>query len=276
MIKRNLLNGVKRAYPSLVKLFAFIIFRVGLSNHTQKITFHVFEYFYLFISLISPLSGLKSHFFSIVLRDVLFEVTKLTPVFALHISVAGENKLIEVQRKFGRVLICTGHFGLSLSSHFALLGMGLAPIFVVNSDKGSRDISGFNWGTGQRVSLIDAEKPDVLFQIGLALDAPNSAIVAFVDYDDGDGLCVSPNLFSWAYLKEIPIVFMITRPRDNGLINVHFYPAPFDTPSTKDEADICAQEFSKQMAAETGKKVMVSKRKLSKRLQIDGMPAYKT
>lgn len=240
-------------------IFALLIYRTYLPNYVQKIAFYVFEIFYLILWHTPKQPSIKTRLFSLFLRDVLWELTKLNPAFKLNYSVMGEEKLVEIQKEYGSALIFTGHFGLSMASHFALLDMGISPIFVVNTDNGSRDISGFNWGTKRNVSLIDAQQPDVLFQIGLALHIPNSAIVAFVDYYEG-GLCVSPNLFSWAYLKNMPIIFMVTSPRDNGLINISFHSTPFMIPSSRNEAYICAQSFSDLMEKELGKIVVVRKR----------------
>ena len=260
MNRRNLVGRLKRSYPRFIKLFALLIFRLGLSNHAQRITFYAYVGFDLVLKSAKALP-LKGWRLSYILRDVLWELTRLNPVFTLNISVAGAETLIETRRKHGSVLICTGHLGLTLSSHFALHQMGLDPIFVVNFDKGIRDTSGFNWGTEQKVSLIDAQAGNVFQEISKALNRPNSAVVCFVDFFDGGNIYVSPNLFNWAYLKGIPVIFMKSSPSSLGSIHINLQYAPIEVSSTKEEAYICAQSFAELMTKETGAKVIVRKRK---------------
>lgn len=258
MIRRNLEDSLKRSYPRIIKLFALLIFRLGLSNHVQKITFYSYIGFdsILKAARVLPLKGWR---LSYVLRDVLWELTKLNPIFTLNISVSGAETLFDARRKHGSVLICTGHLGLTLSSHFALHKMGLEPTFVVNLDKGIRDTSGFNWGTEQKVSLIDAQESNVFQEISKALNRPNSVVVCFVDFFDGGNIYVSPNLFNWARLKNTPVIYMKSSPESLGLINISFQYAPFKVSSTKEEAYISAQSFAELMTKEIGAKVIVRK-----------------
>lgn len=262
MSSRNLENTLKRAYPKTIKYFALLIFKFGLSNHVQIITFYAFESLYTVMHAIGVRQVLKRCHLQMILRDTLFAITRLNPTFTLQIKITDAKTLTEVQRKYGNTLIITAHFGLTMSSHFALLGMGLNPVFIGNLDGGNRDFSGFAWGTDRGVSFIDAQQSSVLSKIGKKLCEPNTAVVAFVDFHDGASLCVSPNLFHWAYLRHIPIVFMTTSPGIRGLININFLSAPFVAPSTTQEAHMCVQSFALLMAQEMAATLLVQKRKI--------------
>ena len=72
-----------------------------------------------------------------MLNRMLSVFTRIDPDFVLHMEMRGVWLLTEAHRRHGGVLVCTGHFGLTLASHKGLLDLGLdtGPPRKTNGDR---------------------------------------------------------------------------------------------------------------------------------------------
>lgn len=190
-----------------------------------------------------------------MLNRFLSVFTRIDPAFKLHVDMNDVHYLNEARRQHGGVLICTGHFGLTLAAHKALLDLGIEPVFVGSGLQGARDTSGWNWGTPKPVELLDSDRPDVLLQARRRIDA-GAVVIAYVDYDPEEGragkvgpMAISPNAFAWAALNRVPLLFMASRPGEDGRILLEFTLPPHPLPDNPRAARECAAGFRDFMAA---------------------------
>lgn len=207
-----------------------------------------------------------------MLNRMLSVFTRIDPDFVLHMEMRGVWLLTEAHRRHGGVLVCTGHFGLTLASHKGLLDLGLEPVFVGSGERGSRDMSGWNWGTSRPIDLLDADRPDVLIQAARRL-RDGAVVIGYVDFDPlAQGLpsgtasmAISPNVFSWAQLNRVPMLFMSSEPSDDGRIVLEFSQPSQTLLDSPRSALACAAEFSDFMTSRTGRNHVVMRPKEASR-----------
>lgn len=207
-----------------------------------------------------------------MLNRMLSVFTRIDPDFALHLELRGAWLLTEAHRRHGGVLVCTGHFGLTLASHKGLLDLGLEPVFIVSGERGARDVSGWNWGTSRPIDLLDADRPDVLIQAARRL-RDGAVVIGYVDFDPlAQGLpsgtasmAISPNAFSWAQLNRVPLLFMSSEPREDGRIMLEFSQPTQTLLDSPRSALACAAEFRDFMTSRTGRSHVVMRPKEASR-----------
>lgn len=207
-----------------------------------------------------------------MLNRMLSVFTHFDPDFALHMEMRGAWLLTEAHRRHGGVLVCTGHFGLTLASHKGLLDLGLEPVFIGSGERGARDVSGWNWGTSRPIDLLDSDSPDVLIHAARRL-RDGAVVIGYVDYDPlaqgmisgPASMAISPNAFSWAQLNRVPLLFMSSGTREDGRIVLEFSQPAHTLPDSPRSALACAAEFSDFMTSRTGRNHVVMRPKEASR-----------
>ncbi len=247
----------------LLGLLARIIWYSSRRERAQFAAWRVIRALYPLLSaLYSPgVTGrLRKDWRGSMLNRILSVFTRIDPGFSLHLEMRGAWLLTEARRQHGGVLVCTGHFGLTLASHKGLLDLGLAPVFVVSADNGARDVSGWNWGTATPLELLDADRPDVLIR---------AATRVREDYDPlkegllcrSDAMAISPNAFAWAQINRVPMLFMASATGEDGRIVLEFTRPVHALPASPREALACAGEFSTFMSQRMGRDYVVMRPK---------------
>lgn len=203
-----------------------------------------------------------------MMNRMLSVFTRIDPRFALHLEIRSPHLLTEMRRRHGGVLVCTGHFGLTLAAHKGLLDMGLEPVFIGSGENGARDMSGWNWGTTRSVDLLDSDRPDVLTQARRRVRG-GAVLIGYVDYDPAAAApqvasgarAVSPNAFAWAQLERVPILFMASSLADDGRIVLEFIQPANAMPAGPREALACAGEFCRFIGSRMGRDYVIRRPK---------------
>ncbi|MEN3974193.1 hypothetical protein [Emcibacter sp. SYSU 3D8] len=209
---------------------------------------------------------------SSMLNRILSVFTRIDADFTLHLDIRGAWLLKEAHRQYGGVLICTGHFGLTLASHKGLLDLGLDPVFIGSGQRGARDMSGWNWGTATPIDLVDSDRSDVLLQAARRL-RDGAVVIGYVDFDplahglrcNPASLAISPNAFSWAQINRFPMLFMASEPSEDGRIVLEFTQPIHAIPDSPRSALACAAEFGDFMTSRTGRNHVVMRPKEASR-----------
>jgi hypothetical protein len=191
-----------------------------------------------------------------MLNRMLSVFTRIDPRFALHVDVENVELPLETARRHGGMLVCTGHFSLTLAGLKPVRDLGLRPMGVGSAARGT---AGWNWGSAAPVEMIDAGRPDVMARCTQSA-AAGDMLVAYVDYAFGEGegrdrvrrLAVSPNMFAWAALRRVPVLFLAARLAPSGRIVLEFAQPRHHVPASRDEAEACAEEFRAFISARTG------------------------
>ncbi len=213
-------------------------------------------------------AGLRKDWRGSIMNRMLSVFTRIDPGFTLHLEIRSPHLLADMRRRHGGVLVCTGHFGLTLAAHKGLLDMGLEPVFIGSGENGARDMSGWNWGTPRHVDLLDADRPDVLTQASKRVRG-GAVLIGYVDYDPaatapraGAGTqAVSPNAFAWAQLERVPILFMASSLADDGRIVLEFFQPANAMAGNAREALACADEFCNFIGRRMGRDYVIRRPK---------------
>lgn len=193
-----------------------------------------------------------------MLNRMLSQFTRIDPDFTLHTDIENGALLRAATAGDRGVLICTAHLRLSFAAHRALRDLGLKPVFVGITERGT---AGWNWGDAEPLATIDAARADVLIRC-LRHVRRGNAVIAFVDYRGAPGtgaepLLISPNAFTWAALNAVPLLFMATRLKRDGRIAIEF--------ERPDAAVSSAAEFAAFIERRTGWDCVVKRPKEERR-----------
>jgi hypothetical protein len=242
----------------LLGVLAWFVWHCSNRNNAQLAAWRVIRLSHSLLALIyrrGVSARLRKDWRGSMLNRMLSVFTRIGSDFQLHVDMHGVHHLMAAHEEHGGVLVCTGHFGLTLASHKALFDLGLTPIYVGSGEGGARNTSGWNWGTSRAVVLLDSDRPDIFLQAKRRLDA-GAVIIAYVDYDPEQGrpgadgpMAISPNAFIWAALHHIPILFMAARPDEDGRIVLEFIDPVHRLPHDPRTGLHCAAEFRDFMAS---------------------------
>jgi hypothetical protein len=216
-------------------------------------------------------SGQRKDWHASMMNRLLSVFTRIDPGFTLHVDILNGAMLTDTHERHGGVLVCTGHFGLTLAAHAALPRIGVDPVFVGSLEGGVRDMQGWNWGTARPLDAIDTDRLDVL-RVAAARLRSGAVIVSYVDYDPAElegrrgGLstAISPNAFVWASLNDAPVLFMASDLSPDGRILLEFARPNQHRPDSYREALACAGEFKAFMEARTGRSYSILRPRLAR------------
>lgn len=137
--------------------------------------------------------------------------------FPVDVELVGAVQVFERHDECG-VLIATVHTKLGLAANAALRTKGRGPIFVGFPQA---DLAASSWGSAEDADCIDARDPTVFLKIRKAIEK-GRIVVAFVDFGkstDGSTF-LSPNLFAWAELANVPVMHSLATLGSEGRIRI--------------------------------------------------------
>lgn len=251
----------------LVGLLARLLWRFDTPSGVQFAA-------YRFIMRVGPLAALAYAFRRkplhadwrvSLMNRFLTAFTCIDPNFTLHLELEGSDLLDDACREGGGVVLCTAHFGLTLAAHAGVKRVGLRPVLVISGQNTRRSSAGWNWGTPDRLEMVDADQPDVLRKCARLIDK-GAVLITFVDYDAGElhggrVRAISPNLFRWAQSKRVSTLFLASRLASSGHVVLEFAKPSHSPLAGSKEAQACAEEFARFVAERTGDRCVVRRRK---------------
>lgn len=191
---------------------------------------------------------------------------------SLRVRVRNEEALIRTYRNHGRLILCTAHFGLTMAIFRALEERNLEAISI--SFGGNGQVDGWHWGCQKRLRLIKPG-PSALFQARKALEA-GTILIAYLDHavskirpiwSKSVTMGISPNIFEFAQLSSIPILFFSSELAPDGAIVLDFV-EPSRALTNDDRGAVVesmAQEFKDFVQARTGWQCVIQRPRLSPR-----------
>lgn len=212
----------QRAFRMAVPLFARIVWYAGPAATAQARAGAVARWAETIASRL--LGGFENSFFSVravLMNDMLCEFARLKPGFPLNVEMTGE---VMPPGPGEGALLATIHTRLGLAANAAFRQAGQGPVFVGIPQE---NLQANSWGSAELAETIDASGPAVFAKLRRALEQGRTVVV-FVDFGlSPDGrIRISPNLFHWAEIANVPITYMLSSLGDDGEIRLQLAPEP--------------------------------------------------
>lgn len=227
-----------RAYDALVRLSAV------LHAATHRLYAHLRRR--------SP----KRDYRALLLRDMLCMATRKGGI-SIRVRLDGGDILDRVYAAHGRAILCTAHFGLTMAIFSALEARGLSAAAVGQvSTKRDR----LHWGCIRPVKLIESDR--LCLVRGRRVLEAGAVVTVFPDVsrapanqpDTGDnGFDVEPNIFDFAQLVGVPVLFFSAGLERTGTIVLDIVEPPHSLPRDTAEADALIGEYCSFLEERSGR-----------------------